>query len=320
MLQRHRARIELDDRERRARHGPADAENACLTRFPSTCGAKKSGIRTGGSRSGGAGVPPRHDELLFIIQHQTSELWLKLMIHELKAAIAFVREDRLDACFKILARVKLIQKQLFEQWAVLETLTPSEYEAFRPALGSSSGFQSAQYRALEFLFRELLDRHPHVAPARAAEIRDDVGICIVVDELLVGIEHLGRIQPDRRDEAVMFTLVVRGKLGLGEERRIEGSYDQLAARGVQPEWVSRIIEGKRSDRCGGGIEGAEVAPGDAGLALATALARRLAGQGGAALFIDYGHDTVRDGSTLQAVRSHRKVDPFAAGRLMTSID
>jgi tryptophan 2,3-dioxygenase len=101
--------------------------------------------------SGGPGVPPRHDELLFIIQHQTSELWLKLLIHELKAAIAFVREDRLDACFKILARVKLIQKQLFEQWAVLETLTPSEYEAFRPALGTSSGFQSAQYRALEFL-------------------------------------------------------------------------------------------------------------------------------------------------------------------------
>jgi tryptophan 2,3-dioxygenase len=101
--------------------------------------------------SGGPGVPARHDEMLFIIQHQTSELWMKLAIHELKAAVAFVREDRLDACFKILARVKAIQKQLFEQWAVLETLTPSEYEAFRPALGTSSGFQSAQYRALEFL-------------------------------------------------------------------------------------------------------------------------------------------------------------------------
>ena len=101
--------------------------------------------------SGGAATPPRHDEMLFIVQHQTSELWMKLMIHELKAAIRFVRDDRLDACFKILARVKLIQKQLFEQWAVLETLTPSEYEAFRPTLGSSSGFQSAQYRALEFL-------------------------------------------------------------------------------------------------------------------------------------------------------------------------
>src|SRR6266496_6619223 len=101
--------------------------------------------------SGTASSPPRHDEMLFIIQHQTSELWLKLMLHELKAATGFVRADRLDACFKILARVKLIQKQLFEQWAVLETLTPSEYEAFRPTLGSASGFQSAQYRAIEFL-------------------------------------------------------------------------------------------------------------------------------------------------------------------------
>ena len=101
--------------------------------------------------SGTASSPPRHDEMLFIIQHQTSELWLKLMLHELKAATGFVRADRLDACFKILARVKLIQKQLFEQWAVLETLTPSEYEAFRPTLGSASGFQSAQYRAVEFL-------------------------------------------------------------------------------------------------------------------------------------------------------------------------
>ena len=101
--------------------------------------------------SGSATEPPRHDEMLFIIQHQTSELWMKLAIHELKSAVAFVRQDRLDACFKILARLKLIQKQLFEQWAVLETLTPSEYEAFRPVLGSSSGFQSAQYRAFEFL-------------------------------------------------------------------------------------------------------------------------------------------------------------------------
>jgi len=101
--------------------------------------------------SGSGSAPPRHDEMMFIIQHQTSELWMKLAIHELKAALVFVQQDRLDATFKILARVKLIQKQLFEQWAVLETLTPSEFEAFRPALGSSSGFQSAQYRALEFL-------------------------------------------------------------------------------------------------------------------------------------------------------------------------
>jgi tryptophan 2,3-dioxygenase len=101
--------------------------------------------------SGAGGATPRHDEMLFIIQHQVSELWMKLMIHELEAAIRHVRCDDLGENFKILARVKLIQKQLFEMWAVLETLTPSEYDAFRPALGSSSGFQSAQYRAIEFL-------------------------------------------------------------------------------------------------------------------------------------------------------------------------
>jgi tryptophan 2,3-dioxygenase len=101
--------------------------------------------------SGTPEQPPRHDEMLFIIQHQVAELWMKLMIHELKAAIKHVQADRLEASFKILSRVKLIQKQLFEQWAVLETLTPSEYEGFRPVLGSSSGFQSPQYRAIEFL-------------------------------------------------------------------------------------------------------------------------------------------------------------------------
>jgi tryptophan 2,3-dioxygenase len=103
-------------------------------------------------RSATAALPPRHDEMLFIIQHQVAELWMKLMIHELRAAIRHVQGDELDACFKILARVKLVQKQLFEQWAVLETLTPSEYEAFRPMLGQSSGLQSPQYRAIEFLF------------------------------------------------------------------------------------------------------------------------------------------------------------------------
>jgi tryptophan 2,3-dioxygenase len=101
--------------------------------------------------SGSADSPPRHDEMLFIVQHQVAELWMKLMIHELKAAIRFVQSDQLATSFKILARVKLIQKQLFEQWSVLETLTPSEYEAFRPVLGNSSGFQSPQYRAIEFL-------------------------------------------------------------------------------------------------------------------------------------------------------------------------
>jgi tryptophan 2,3-dioxygenase len=95
--------------------------------------------------------PPHHDEMLFIIQHQVSELWMKQMIHELSGAIYFVRLDLLDPCFKILSRVKLIQMQLFDQWGVLETLTPSEYMEFRGVLGHASGFQSWQYRKLEFL-------------------------------------------------------------------------------------------------------------------------------------------------------------------------
>jgi tryptophan 2,3-dioxygenase len=95
--------------------------------------------------------PPHHDEMLFIIQHQVSELWIKLVIHELSAAIDHIRHDRLPPTLKILSRVKLIQMQLFEQWAVLETLTPSEYMEFRSVLGNASGFQSYQYRKLEFL-------------------------------------------------------------------------------------------------------------------------------------------------------------------------
>jgi tryptophan 2,3-dioxygenase len=95
--------------------------------------------------------PQHHDEMLFIVQHQVSELWIKLVIHELTAAIENIRHDRLPSTLKILSRVKLIQMQLFEQWAVLETLTPSEYMEFRSVLGSASGFQSYQYRKLEFL-------------------------------------------------------------------------------------------------------------------------------------------------------------------------
>ncbi len=89
--------------------------------------------------------------MLFIIQHQVSELWIKLLIHELSAAIDHIRHDKLPPALKILSRVKLIQMQLFEQWSVLETLTPSEYMEFRSVLGNASGFQSYQYRKLEFL-------------------------------------------------------------------------------------------------------------------------------------------------------------------------
>ncbi len=96
-------------------------------------------------------APPHHDEMLFIIQHQTSELWIKLVLHELAAAIRHVQQDQLEPCFKILSRIKQIQMQLFNQWAVLETLTPTEYAEFRKVLGTASGFQSPQYRAMEFM-------------------------------------------------------------------------------------------------------------------------------------------------------------------------
>lgn len=95
--------------------------------------------------------PLRHDELLFIIQHQTSELWLKLMLHELRATRAMLAEDDIAPALKGLARVKHIQHTLIEQWGVLTTLTPSDYNEFRGFLQSSSGFQSWQYRAIEFI-------------------------------------------------------------------------------------------------------------------------------------------------------------------------
>ena len=104
-----------------------------------------------------------HDEMLFIIQHQTSELWMKLVIHELVSAIAAIREDCLQPAFKMLARVARIFEQLNGAWDVLRTMTPSEYTTFRDFLGQSSGFQSHQYRAIEFLLgnRNLAMLRPH---------------------------------------------------------------------------------------------------------------------------------------------------------------
>lgn len=107
-----------------------------------------------------------HDELLFIIQHQTSELWMKLAIHEVRSACRAIREDRLQPAFKMLTRVARIFEQLNNAWDVLRTMTPSEYTEFRGALGQSSGFQSWQYRAIEFLAGNrnlaMLKPHEHV--------------------------------------------------------------------------------------------------------------------------------------------------------------
>ena len=95
-------------------------------------------------------LSPAHDEMLFIVQHQTSELWMKLMLHELTAAIGCIARDELASAFKMLARVSRIMEQLVHAWDVLATMTPPEYSAIRPYLSSSSGFQSWQYRCIEF--------------------------------------------------------------------------------------------------------------------------------------------------------------------------
>jgi tryptophan 2,3-dioxygenase len=108
-------------------------------------------------------LSPDHNEMLFIIQHQTSELWMKLMLHELRAARQQIRQDNLPPAFKMLARVARIMTQLVTSWDVLATLTPSEYSAIRPYLKNSSGFQSHQYRLIEFILgnKQAVMMRPH---------------------------------------------------------------------------------------------------------------------------------------------------------------
>jgi tryptophan 2,3-dioxygenase len=108
---------------------------------------------------------PEHNEMLFIVQHQTTELWMKLLLHELSAAVRSVAADELGSAFKMLARVSRIMEQLVHAWDVLATMTPPEYSAIRPYLASSSGFQSWQYRSIEFMLGNknaaMLKPHAH---------------------------------------------------------------------------------------------------------------------------------------------------------------
>lgn len=143
--------------------------------------------------------PAHHDELLFIVQHQTSELWFKLILHELHAAIRSVQTDELEPCFKILSRVKQIQHQLYGQWSVLETLTPSEYMQFRHVLGRASGFQSPQYRELEFLLGNkdedamVVFAHDKSLHAHLGEVLNSPGL---YDEFLRYLSRHGYAIPD----------------------------------------------------------------------------------------------------------------------------
>jgi tryptophan 2,3-dioxygenase len=118
-------------------------------------------------------LSPAHDEMLFIVQHQTSELWMKLMLHELSAAVDCIARDELGSAFKMLARVSRIMEQLVHAWDVLATMTPPEYSAIRPYLSNSSGFQSWQYRCIEFMLGNknaaMLKPHAH-RPALLARV------------------------------------------------------------------------------------------------------------------------------------------------------
>ena len=144
-----------------------------------------------------------HDEMLFIVQHQVTELWLKLLIHELRSAIRLLAADDLSPALKRLARIKHIQRQMFEQWSVLETLTPIEYAQFRGKLGEASGFQSAQYRTVEFL---LGNKHPGMVrvfrhdPDAFEALTRDLGAPSLYDEFLRYLAREGHEVPPERVE------------------------------------------------------------------------------------------------------------------------
>jgi len=132
-------------------------------------------------------LSPAHDELLFIVQHQTSELWMKLMLHELHAAVKHIANDELNPAFKMLSRVSTILAQLVHAWDVLATMTPPEYSAIRPYLANSSGFQSFQYRCIEFSMGNknaaMLKPHAH-NPERLAMVQAAFEAPSLYDEAL----------------------------------------------------------------------------------------------------------------------------------------
>jgi tryptophan 2,3-dioxygenase len=146
-------------------------------------------------------LSPDHNEMLFIVQHQTSELWMKLALYELRAALACVHRDELPPAFKQLARVSRILEQLVQAWNVLSTLTPSEYTAMRPYLGASSGFQSYQYRQIEFLLgnknEQMLKPHEH-RPEIYAQVKATLEAPSFYDEVIRLLARRGfAISPER---------------------------------------------------------------------------------------------------------------------------
>jgi tryptophan 2,3-dioxygenase len=148
-------------------------------------------------------LSPEHNEMLFIVQHQTSELWMKLMLHELGAAIENIRKDQLSDAFKKLARVSKIMEQLVHAWDVLATMTPPEYSAIRPYLQQSSGFQSWQYRCIEFAMGNknaaMLRPHAH-RPDVLARVEAAYAAPSLYDESLRLLDRRGIAVPGSHTE------------------------------------------------------------------------------------------------------------------------
>ena len=144
-------------------------------------------------------VPPHHDEMLFIIQHQVAELWMKLLLHEIARAMYWMRQDALPPALKNLGRARQVQSQLYNQWKVLDTLTPSEYAEFRHVFGKASGFQSAQYRMLEFVLgnksRSTLAVYEH-QPEWHARLVEMLEAPSLYDELLLHLDRIGLPLPE----------------------------------------------------------------------------------------------------------------------------
>ena len=219
-------------------------------------------------------LSPAHDEMLFIVQHQTSELWMKLMLHELRAAIGHIASDELQMAFKMLARVSKIMEQLVHAWDVLATMTPPEYTAMRPYLGQSSGFQSYQYRSIEFAVgnknRAMLAPHAHrtdlLAQVQAAyeapSLYDEALRLLARRGLPVPASHLERdwTQPYTESDAVeqAWLVVYRDPqthwdlYQLGEELTdLEDAFRLWRFRHVTT--VERIIGFKRGTGGTGGV-------------------------------------------------------------------
>ncbi|KPU95024.1 tryptophan 2,3-dioxygenase [Variovorax paradoxus] len=174
-------------------------------------------------------LSPAHDEMLFIVQHQTSELWMKLMLHELRAATACIASEQLPDAFKMLARVSRIMEQLVGAWTVLSTMTPPEYTAMRPYLASSSGFQSAQYRCIEFA---LGNKNPAMLKPHAHR-----------PDLLAQVEAAWR-SPSLYDESLR--LLARHGLPVPADR-LERDWTQPyeASDGVEAAWLQVYREPHR---------------------------------------------------------------------------